>query len=178
MSIDEPVNQSVNSSNNKLPVSNNKSYDTIQKYNKTLGTTQKSINTKRNTSVRKNAPSKYALFIKKSCKSFNVSWLNAEIDYLLSTLNDYDFRHDFSMTNKEIPELKEVLKIMMYNDFKSALSSYNAGTMIYVTFFSGSHHLIFYNYCEWEKKSREYKQMSGVKRIHIEYNKKRHFTFK
>ncbi|MCW4015469.1 MAG: hypothetical protein NWF06_03785 [Candidatus Bathyarchaeota archaeon] len=83
------------------------------KINDNIDTNQKSINSKINRSVSENAPSKYEEFIKEHCKNFNVDWLNAEFDYLLGMVDKHDFRHDFSLTQKEIPELKEVLKVMI-----------------------------------------------------------------
>lgn len=51
--------------------------------------------------------------IEKHCKPFNLAWLDSGIDYLITCIDNYDFTHDFSLTQKEIPELKDVLRLMI-----------------------------------------------------------------
>lgn len=76
---------------------------------------RKSINIKRQRTIQKNAPTKYESYIKKHCERFNMDWLNAEFSYLLTNVNKHDFTYDFSISQKQIPELKEVLKLIFFN---------------------------------------------------------------
>lgn len=110
---DYSISQLINSSNN-----NNKSTklpDIKHDNTKHNDTIQKSINSKRNRTIQENAPTKYESFIKESCKNFNLDWLNAEFDFLIYRIDNTIKAHDFSTSNKQIPELKEVLKLMVSN---------------------------------------------------------------